>query len=711
MMPDMARGLHDPDGNGRKTIADDPASGNGSGEKLTGFDLDLVVSEKRTGARPGDVYVRLNRPFSRLFQRVGPGHYIATSETSLPLSRFDKATRTLKGVLVGRPLETAQEVHERLNKFKALAVFGSDPISSCAYATEEAMLVLVAAGSGALGISFFLALAVSMLLSMVAFSYRQTVYAYPHGGGSYNVSRENLGQIAGLVAASALLIDYVLTVSVSIVAGAAAVSSALIASGYGEQLNAINALLPPHLNVIVLLSLLFIGIMTLGNLRGIRESGAIFALPTYLFIGSLSITLALGLFKAFTGTLQPAEPPPVIPATEPLALWLILRAFSAGSVAMSGTEAISNGVPAFEKPESKNAATTLTIMATLLGAFFLGVSYLATHMGLVPGDETIISQVARAVWGTNLFYYIFQIATMGILIVAGNTAFADFPRLSSVLARDNYMPHQFSFRGDRLAFSTGIVALGGIASALVIIFAGDVTNLIHLYAVGVFLAFSMSDSGMVVHWWRTRGPGWKRSIIINGADAVLTSTILVIVAVTKFALGAWIVVVLIPVISGIFLLIHRHYGRVAEQLRLLPNQLPPRTVSQIVLIPIDDINYASMRAISFARTIAHEVILVHIAMNGERADKIRQKADKYAPDMKFVIVESPYRSFTGPILKYIDALHSRRADAFITIVLPEFITAHWWEAILHNRTANRLRRLFEKHPNVAVVLVPYLLER
>ncbi|MBI5301991.1 MAG: APC family permease [Chloroflexi bacterium] len=672
---------------------------------------DLTVTEFRRGTRPGDVYVRKAHLHERFLRWVGPGHFVATPESDRPSSALEKSYRAVKKVLIGHPLENAEEIHERLNKFKALAVFGSDPISSCAYATEEAMLVLIAAGSGALSISFFLALAVSLLLSMVAFSYRQTVYAYPHGGGSYNVSRENLGQIPGLVAASALLIDYVLTVSVSIVAGSAAIGSAIIASGYGDQINAINATLPHNLNVNVLLSVFFITVMTLGNLRGIRESGAIFSLPTYLFIGSLIVTLAVGLYKAFTGTLAPATPPEIIPATEPLTLWLILRAFSAGSVAMSGTEAISNGVPAFEKPESKNAATTLTIMATLLGVFFLGVSYLATHMELVPGEETIISQVARAVWGTGFVYYIFQIATMGILIIAGNTAFADFPRLSSVLARDNYMPHQFSFRGDRLAFSIGIISLGTIAALLVVLFAGDVNNLIHLYAVGVFLAFSMSDSGMVVHWWKTRGPGWKRSIIINGADAVLTSSILVIVAVTKFALGAWIVVLLIPAITGFFLFIHRHYTHVANQLRVIPGHVPSTTVDQLVLVPIDDINYASLRAIAFARTIGRNAVLLHISTNAERADKIRQKAEQYAPDLKFVMIDSPYRAFVRPLLAYVNAIHSQRPNAFVTIVLPEFITAHWWERFLHNRTAARLRGTFEKHPNVAVVLVPHLLEK
>ena len=332
--------------------------------------IDLTSRKIRYGRRPGDIYVRRERLNQNLFRSAGPGHFVAMPESNRPAHVLEQGYRAIKRILIGRPLETVEEINQRLSKFKALAVFGSDPISSCAYATEEAMIVLIAAGSGALNISFFLALAVSLLLSMVAFSYRQTVYAYPHGGGSYNVSRENLGQIPGLVAASALLIDYVLTVSVSIVAGAAAVNSALIAAGLGSQITEINATLPPNLNVNVLLSVCFILVLTWGNLRGIRESGAIFSLPTYLFIVGLCVTLAVGLLKAFTGTLDPASPPPIIAAAEPLTLWLILRAFSAGSVAMSGTEAISNGVPAFDKPESKNAATTLTIMATLLGVFF-----------------------------------------------------------------------------------------------------------------------------------------------------------------------------------------------------------------------------------------------------------------------------------------------------------------------------------------------------
>ncbi len=639
------------------------------------------------------------------------GHLIATPEASAGENGIQRGFQKIKATVIGKPIFSKDEIHERLTKFKALAVFGSDAISSCAYATEASLIVLMAAGNGALHISFFTALAIALLLSMVAFSYRQTVYAYPNGGGSYNVSRQNLGQTAGLVAAAALLIDYIMTVAVSIAAGTAAVTSALIAAGFGTQVAHLTAALPPFLNLNVILSLVFIGLMTLGNLRGIREAGAIFAIPTYLFIGCFSVMLIVGIIKVFTHTLTPVAPPPILPVLEPVTLWLVLRAFSAGAVAMSGTEAISNGVPVFKPNESKNAATTLTVMATLLGVFFVGVSFLSNHLHLVPGNQTIVSQVALSVFGQNVFYYIFQIATMGILVVAANTAFADFPRLSSVLARDNYMPHSFGSRGDRLAFSTGIMFLGTVSALLLVVFKGNVDSLIHLYAVGVFLAFSMSDTGMVVHWWKTRGKGWKTSILINGADAILTTSILIIVIITKFMYGAWIIILLIPMIVPIFMFIHKHYNRVAEQLRLLSMQAPPpQTIEHSVLMPIDDVNYASLRAMSFARTISKDITVIHIATDTKRAEKIQEKMKTYAPDLKLVIVESPLRAFMRPLLTYVDFHHRQHPRGFVTIVMPEFITAHWWERFLHNRTAEHLTQAFKRHPNIAVVNVPYLLK-
>ncbi len=703
MTNDNSHGFTEQEGKGNPKQTDQ----NSSGQNIN---PDLRVSETKQGKHPGDRYIRKSNPYRHLFRGTG-GHLVSTPESNTPQSKLQRGIQNLKAAFIGTPLFSKDEIHERLTKVKALAVFGSDAISSCAYATEASLVVLMVAGNGALHISLYTALSIALLLSMVAFSYRQTVHAYPHGGGSYNVSHQNLGQMAGLVAAAALLIDYVMTVAVSIAAGSYAITSALIAAGYSSQITAITASLPPFFNLNVILSLFFIGLITLGNLRGIRESGSIFAIPTYLFIFGFSTMLVVGLIKVFTHSLTPAVPPPILPIAQPITLWLVLRAFSAGAVAMSGTEAISNGVPVFKPPESKNAAITLTVMATLLGVFFVGVSYLSTHLGLVPGDESIVSQVALSVFGQNAFYYVFQVATMGVLVIAANTAFADFPRLSSVLARDNYMPHTFLHRGDRLAFSSGIVFLGLVSAFLLVLFRGNVDSLIHLYAVGVFLAFSMSDTGMVVHWWKTRGKGWKTSIIINGADAILTTSILIIVAVTKFVFGAWIIIVLIPIIIPIFLLIHHHYDRVAEQLRVLPSHVPPQRINQFVLVPIDDVNYASLRAMSFARTICNDITVLHISTDEARAEKVRQKMQTYAPDMKLVIVESPVRAFMRPLLNYVDAIHNQHPGSFVTIVLPEFITAHWWERFLHNRTAEQLTLAFKKHPNVAVVLVPYLLKK
>jgi amino acid transporter len=627
---------------------------------------DLTFSQRKTGLRPGDTYVRTEQPYRRLFRGV-KGHLVATPQSYAPGTRLARGLRVLKAVLIGRPLFSKEEVYERLNKTKALAVFGSDAISSCAYATEASLVVLVIAGNNALDTAFFIALGIAVLLSVVAFSYRQIVYAYPQGGGAYNVSRQNLGQMAGLVAAAALLIDYVMTVAVSIAAGSLAVTSALAVSGHGGALAGSSVF-----NLNVLLSLVFIGLITLGNLRGIRESGSIFSIPTYLFIIGLAAMLAVGMVKVFTNTLAPVTPSPALPIAQPLTLWLILRAFSAGSVAMSGTEAISNGVPAFKRPESKNAATTLITMALLLGVFFVGVSF---------------------------------------LVVAANTAYAGFPRLASVLAQDNFLPHSFLHRGDRLAFSTGIIFLGGLSAFLVVVFSGNVDSLIHLYAVGVFLAFSMSNTSMMVHWWRTRGEGWKTSLAINAVGAVLTTGVLLVVVVTKFAFGAWIVILLIPTAIPVFLLVHRHYDRVAEQLRVVPTNIPPPRINQFVLVPIDDVNYASLRAMSFARTICQEIVVLHIATDTERVAKVQQKMKTYAPDLKLVVVESPLRSIVPPLLTYVDALHRQHRGAFVSIVLPEFITAHWWERFLHNRTAEQLTTAFKKHPNVAVILIPYRLQR
>lgn len=655
---------------------------------------DLTVTEIRKGVRPGDVYVRRHDPHRRYFRRVGPGHFEATEEGSQSPSRVQVIYRKLKAIFIGRPLESAQEIHERLTKVKALAVFSSDAISSVAYATGEILFVLVLAGYTALQLSIPISIAIAVLLSIVAFSYRQTIMAYPRGGGSYIVTRENLGTRLGLVAAAAILIDYTLTVAVSISAGAHAITSAF----------------PELVPYQVHLALLFVGIMTLGNLRGIRESGSIFAVPTYAFIIGLGGLIVVGFFRYFTGTAD-IPPAPDIPAVEPLSLFLVLTAFSAGAVAMSGTEAIADGVPAFKPPESKNAATTLTVMAAILAVSFVSISILAWFYHANPlHEETIISQLGRSIYGDNIFYYLFQFFTMGILVLAANTAFADFPRLSSILARDNFMPHQFSFRGDRLAYTVGIAALGGIAAALIVAFNGDTHALIPLYAVGVFLAFTLSQSGMVMRWRKLRTVGWKRNAIINGIGAVMTLVILVIAAVTKFAHGAWLVMILIPVMVAAFSFVNRHYTRVGDQLRIDPKQLPSMTIQQFVLVPIDAVNYASLRALAFARSMKAQIIAVHVNTDTERAQRTKEKMSLYAPDIPLVMLDSPYRQFVRPMIAYVEALHNQNSDAFVTIILPEFIPAHFWERALHGRTAQRLRGSFETHPNVAVVLVPYLLE-
>lgn len=656
---------------------------------------ELTATDFVKGTRPGDVFVRRREPHIRFFKRVGPGHFVATEEAAASRTVLDRVYRRLKAVLIGRPIESAHEIHQRLTKVKALAVFSSDAISSVAYATGEILIVLALAGSQALNLSIEISLAIALLLGIVAYSYRQTVLAYPNGGGSYIVSRENIGTRAGLVAAAALLIDYILTVSVSISAGTAAITSAF----------------PVLLPYTVELALLFVGIMTLLNLRGIRESGSIFAIPTYAFIITLGVLIVLGFARIVLGGVPVPAAPLEIPAQQPLDLWLILTAFSAGAVAMSGVEAISNGVPAFKPPESKNAATTLTVMAAILGVFFVCISILAVLFQTNPAlEETIISQLGHMIYGDNVFYYIFQFSTMGILVVAANTAFADFPRLASILARDNFMPHHFSFRGDRLAFSVGITALGGVAAILIFAFRGDTHLLIPLYAVGVFLAFTLSQTGMVLHWRNLKTPGWKRNAAINGIGAVATAVILMIAAITKFSHGAWVVMLLIPILVAAFSVVHRHYSRVAEQLRIQADQLPDPTIKQFVLVPIDTVNYASLRALAFARSMSSQIIAVHVNTDEERALRTKGKMSKYAPDINFVILDSPYRQFVRPMIAYVEALHQQNPDAFVTIILPEFIPAHFWERILHGRTAQRLRSEFETHPNVAVVLVPYLLE-
>ncbi|MCS7282845.1 MAG: APC family permease [Anaerolineae bacterium] len=612
-----------------------------------------------------------------------------------PISGF-----SLRRLLIGSPLATSQLKHERLTKVKALAVFASDALSSTAYATEEILLVLILAGSAATAFSWPIALGIATLLAIVAFSYYQTVHAYPNGGGAYIVAHDNLGQLPGLVAAAALLTDYVLTVAVSISAGVAAVTSAF-------------PFLYPYR---VIMGVMLIALITILNLRGVRESGTIFSIPTYFFVTMTMMMLGVGMYRWISAGMPPAAPPRIdYPVTHPLTLFLILRAFSSGCAALTGVEAISNGIPAFKPPESDNAGKTLIAMAVLLITMFLGITFLSHQFGVVPDEhthETVISQLGRMTFGSGTpLYYLFQAATMLILVLAANTAFADFPRLSSILARDRYMPNQFALLGDRLVFSNGILALAVAASALLIIFQGKTTNLIPLYAVGVFLSFTLSQMGMVVRWWRRRGPHWQVKALINGVGAIATAVVLCVFVVTKFIYGAWIVVIWIPLFIGFFLAVHRHYQDVAAQLSLEAFGSPPPVRRHRVIVPIAGVHRAVIAALNYARALSDDVTAVYVEVDPNETPKIRRKWEEWGDGVPLVVLPSPYRSIVGPLVEYVDRIDDRRRrDQVVTIVLPQFVPTRWWHHLLHNQTAWLIHLAFLFRREVIVTHVPFHLQ-
>ena len=599
--------------------------------------------------------------------------------------------------LLGTPLETKRLQNERLGVPLALAVFSSDALSSVAYATDEILLNLMLAGSAALGYSLPISGVIAVIMALVIASYRETVYAYPDGGGSYIVARENLGVIPGLIAAAALLIDYVLTVAVSAAAGVAAVTSAV----------------PALLQHRVAIGLGFLVILVLGNLRGIRESGALFAAPTYLFVLSMSALLVTGIVRAALG-LPPVVPPAAI-APEPthlLTLFLLMRAFSAGCAAMTGIEAVSNGIQAIKAPQSRNAAVTLSIMGCILGFFFLATSYLANVYAIVPGGgQTVISQLGRVVFGVGPAYYVLQAATALILMVAANTAFADFPRLSSILANDRFLPRQLASLGDRLVFSNGILILAGSAGLLLIVFGGDTHRLIPLYAVGVFLAFTLSQAGMVVRQMRRRGPRYLLHAAVSAVGATATGAALAVIAFTKFAHGAWIVVLLIPLFVIVFLRTHRHYFYVRQQLSVREIE-PERPIRHTAIVPVSAVNRATIYALRYAKSIAHEVEAVHIAIDPKRSELIREQWKTWGGTVPLRVLDSPYRSIVGPLVDHIDDLmHGRRRNEMVTVVLPEFVTAHWWEGLFHNQSALLLKGALLFRPGVVVTSVPFHFSR
>jgi len=598
---------------------------------------------------------------------------------------------------LGTPLETERFQEERLRVPIALAVFSSDALSSVAYATEEILLVLSIAGMAALDYSMPISAVIALLLFIVIVSYRQTIHAYPEGGGSYIVARENLGTLWGLIAAAALLLDYILTVAVSTAAGVAAVTSAF----------------PGLLRDRVALGLLFLFLLAVGNLRGVRQSGRIFAFPTYMFIFSMAALIVTGIVRAFLE--YPAVEPPVAAVPEiqhALNLWLLMKAFSAGCAALTGIEAVSNGVQAFRKPEARNASLTLMIMAVILAFFFLGTSYLAHVYTVIPGArQTVVSQLGRAIFGQGLLYYLMQIATASILMVAANTAFADFPRLSSILARDRFVPRQLANLGDRLVYSNGILILAGSAGFLLILFGGNTHRLIPLYAVGVFLAFTLSQSGMVVRHLRHKGERYRLHAVINAVGATATGAALLVIATTKFVQGAWIVILLIPLFVIFFLRTHRHYFYVRQQLSLREIE-PERPLRHTAIVPISAVNRATVYAVRYAKSIAHEVEAVHVAIDPARVDQVRQQWKAWGGGVPLRVLESPYRSMVQPLVDHIDDLmHGRRRNEMVTVVLPEFVTAHWWEGLFHNQSAFLIKGALLFRPGVVVTSIPFHFSR
>jgi amino acid transporter len=603
----------------------------------------------------------------------------------------------VKRLVVGAPIPSRLSHHERFSKVTGLAVLSSDALSSVAYATEEILRVLLIGGIAALGLVTPIGFVIAAMLAVVAFSYRQTIHAYPSGGGAYIVAKDNLGQLPSLIAAASLLIDYVLTVAVSVAAGVAAITSAF----------------PEWQWARVEMTLAFVALLTVGNLRGVRESGRIFAAPTYFFIASMLLVIGVGAWRYLTGSLVPVAPPAEATSTAGLlTTFAILTAFSNGCTAMTGVEAVSNGVPAFRPPESRNAASTLVTMAVLAITMFMGITLLAHAYGVVPNNaETVVSQIARATFGgRGTLYFAVQIATMLILVLAANTAYADFPRLASIVARDRFLPRQFTTQGDRLAFSNGILILSGLAALLLTVFGGDTHALIPLYMIGVFVSFTLSQAGMVVHWRRLRTPGWRSSATINGFGAIVTGVVLVIVAVTKATEGAWIIIVMIPVLVLLFTTTRRHYDQVATELTLRNWHAEP-VGRHVVLVPIGSLQRAVVKALRYARTMSADVRAVYVEIEPASTNAMRDQWAEWGQGVKLVVLESPYRSLMEPLLEYIEGVQDTDPGGYVTVVLPEFVPRRLWQHLLHNQHALLIKGALLFKPNVVVTSVPFHLGR
>ena len=655
-----------------------------------------------TGRKAGDRRVRVERPHAPFFRYAGPGQLVAREAASAPRTPTGMALARVRAIVFGRPLASEAEIDERLSKKKALAIFSSDAISSSAYATEEILRVLLLGGAAAMLLSIEVAAAIAILLAVVALSYRQVCRAYPNGGGAYVVARTNLAPIFGLIAAASLLIDYVMTVAVSTASAIAQIQSVL----------------PEAFTFRIEIAFVSITLITVANLRGLRESGNIFAVPTYLFVGLALAIVAIGGWRIATGVVEriPTRPDLVPLGTETIGLLLLLKAFAGGSVALTGVEAIANGVPAFKPPEAKNAATTMTTMAVLLGILFVGLTVVAIGYQIqptLPGGPSVVALAAEAVFGEgSALAYVFAAATALILFLAANTSFNAFPRLAAILAEDGYMPRQFAFRGDRLAYSWGIVLLAAVAFTLLWAFGGDTHALIPLYSVGVFLCFTLSQSGMIRHWLRVRESGWQWRLAINAGGAVLTGIVLAIVVFEKFADGAYLVVILVPVLVGMMLFISRQYTSSRQALAVKPETVvrPPMREERVV-VPIPGLDRATVQAINVGRSIDHDVRAVFITDDPDDATRVREQFERQVPGVPLVVVESPYRALAGPLLAYLDVLDLAwppdKPDPITFVVLPEYVARSWWERLLYNQSAKRLRSMLLGRAHTVVVNVPY----
>ncbi|HEV7811146.1 MAG TPA: APC family permease [Candidatus Limnocylindrales bacterium] len=664
------------------------------------------MNERRPiqGRKPGDRRVRVERPHAAMFRWTGPGQLTAKEAASGPTTAAGRFVARGKAILLGRPLASEEEIGQRLSKKKALAIFSSDAISSSAYATEEILRVLILGGIAALAWGLWVSVAIAVLLIAVAISYRQICLAYPTGGGSYSVSKRNFGRRMSLIAASALMIDYVMTVAVSTASSIEQVTSAI----------------PALIDARVILGIIAIALITIGNLRGLREAGNLFAIPTYLFLGSALLMIAIGTIRIVVfgegGAYTAAVTDQVGGSLQTLSVLLLLRAFAAGAVALTGTEAIATGVPAFEPPEAKNAAATLSAMAALLGVLFIGLTFLAVNFGIthidLPEKQTVISQIAGRVYGAgSIPFFLFQGFTALLLVLAANTSFNAFPRLLAILAIDGNMPRQFSFRGDRLAFSYGIIVLATVAAFLIWFFQGETHLIIPLYAVGVFIDFTISQAGMIRHWRRERPPGWRRRLAINAFGMSLTAVVAVVVTIAK-APQSFIVLVLVPVLVGLMSFIHRQYDAQQKELEVREDYvvgMPHR--EQRVVIPVNGINRAVVQAVTFGRTLATDVRAVFITEDPDLGDETRRRWERQVPGVPLVIVESPYRALVGPLTAYLDVLDRgwppEKPAPVTIVVLPEYVARHWWDRLLYNQSAKRLKSALLGREHTVIADVPY----